>query len=109
MTALCKKRREHPNLTLMRDLKARRAFSSLAAGPGGRGPECMIRVSWSAAFDKNDDGDGPLLRRGEVTADLGLDSPPEPCFTDREMQDITFAAKMAALKCLRQRKKAKGS
>jgi hypothetical protein len=94
--------REHPNLAIMRGLVEQRTFSSLASGPGGSGPEYMLRVSWSGAFDNDDAGRGHHVRRGEVTLNLGLDEPPN--FTDRDMQDIAFAAKMAAITCLRRRK-----
>jgi len=97
--------REHPNLTRMRELKEKRVFSSLTQGPSGeRVPEYILRVSWSAAFDPMDDGRGHLVRRGEVTANLGIEGVLDPPFTNREMQDITFAAKMAVAKCLRLRK-----
>jgi len=35
---------------------------------------------------------------GRVSADLGLERPPD--FTNDEMQDIMYAAKQAAIKCL---------
>jgi len=99
-----KEKKPHPNLAIMEDLVKRRVFSSLAAGPSGRrDPEYMIHVAWSAAFDPGDEGRGHLVRRGEVTANLGIDEAIAP-FTNEEMQDITFAAKMAALQCLRKRK-----
>ncbi len=100
-----KPKKEHSNLAIMDDLVKRRVFSSLTQGPHGeRQPEYLIRVAWSAAFDPGDDGRGHMVRRDEVTANLGIDGIIEP-FTDREMQDITYAAKMAAAKCLRERKK----
>lgn len=99
-----KPKKEHPNLALMRDLASRRVFSSLTQSPHGeRTPEYVIRVSWSAAFDPDDKGEGHRIRRGEVTANLGIEGIIQP-FTAREMQDITFAAKMAAARCLRARK-----
>lgn len=84
------------------------AFASL--GAVGRGPECMIRVGWSgydpnAAWSK--DENSHLIRRGEVIADLGM-PPPDPPFTDDEMQRIAFAAKGAAIKCVIARRRAKG-
>lgn len=96
---------EHSNIAIMRELVKKRAFSSYAAEGG---PECMIHVSWSGAFDDDDDGRGHLMRRGEVIANLGL-PPPSPPFTSDEMQKITFAAKMQALKCLRLRPKPRRS
>jgi len=98
-----KPKKEHPNLAIMEDLVKRRVFSSLTQGPNGqREPEYVLHVAWSAAFDPDDDGRGHMFRRGEVTANLGIDGIMEP-FTNAEMQDITFAAKMAASKCLRER------
>lgn len=79
------------------------AFAS-ASGVGHR-EECLIHVYWTGLWDPNDPGRGHLLHRGEVSADLGLDAVPVPPFTDEEMQLITFAAKMQALKCLRARKR----
>jgi len=67
----------------------------------------MLHVYWSALGDARDvrEGDqGHRMQRDKVTASLGLDRAPDPGFTEAEMQDITFAAKMAALKCLRVRK-----
>jgi len=79
------------------------AFASLGTG---RGPECMIRVMWSG-YDPNaewsKDENSHLVRRGEVIADLGM-PPPDPPFTDDEMQRIAFAAKGAAIKCIMARK-----
>jgi hypothetical protein len=62
--------------------------------------EFILRVAWSSTPNH-------LIRRGEVMADVGL-PPPDPPLTDAEMQQITFAAKMEALKCLRRRKKSRG-
>lgn len=80
------------------------AFASLDAGGD---QETMIHVYWSALGDARDlreGGRGHLMQRDRVSASLGLDCAPDPGFTNDEMQSITFAAKMAALKCLRQRK-----
>ena len=96
---------EHPNLAIMRELVEKRAFASYAAEGDA---ECMIHVAWSGAFDKDDDGRGHLVRRGSVIASLGM-PPPDPPFTSGEMEKITFAAKMQALKCLRLRKRKKGA
>lgn len=85
----------------IQELAEAKPFASL--GPGNR-QECMIHVSWSGLGDAGDDGRGHLVMRGRVTADLGLDDVPTPPFSPEEMQDITRAAKMAALKCLRDRK-----
>lgn len=83
-----------------------KAFASLdAARPR---EEAMIHVYWSGlgdARDARDGGRGHLMQRDKVTANLGLDRAPDPGFTDNEMQQIAFAAKMAALKCLRLRVK----
>lgn len=82
-----------------------KAFASL---DGARGQEeVMIHVYWSAmgdARDARDGGRGHLMQRDKVTACLGLDRAPVPGFTEDEMQRIAFAAKMAAIKCLRLRK-----
>lgn len=76
---------------------------------GGRPQEeVMLHVYWSALGDARDvreGGQGHRMQRDKVTASLGLDRAPDPGFTKSEMQDITFAAKMAALKCLRARKR----
>lgn len=84
----------------------RDAFSSLDAA---RGPEeVMVHVYWSAlgdARDKREGGHGHRMQRDKVTASLGLDRAPDPGFTEAEMQSITFAAKMAAIKCLRLRRR----
>ena len=61
------------------------------------GEEFLIRVSWSRTPDHK-------IMRGMVTADVGL-PPPDLPLTDAEMQDVTFAAKMAVLKALRLRKR----
>ena len=61
--------------------------------------EFLLRVSWSAAPDHQ-------VRRGEVMADVGLPCP-EPPPSREEMQQVTYAAKVALLKCLR--KRARGS
>lgn len=47
----------------------------------------------------------PVCRCG--WADLGLDAAPVPGFTEAEMQMITSAAKIAAIKCLRARARRK--
>lgn len=58
--------------------------------------EFLLRVAWSRAPDHQ-------LRCGQVTADVGLPCPNPPS-TNEEMQQVTYAAKMAMLKCLRRRK-----
>lgn len=63
------------------------------------GEEFLIRVSWSCTPDHK-------IMRGMVTADVGL-PPPSPPLTNAEMQDVTFAAKMAVIKALRLRKQGK--
>lgn len=81
-----------------------KAFASHDAGGG---QETMIHVYWSALGDARDlreGGRGHLMQRDRVSASLGLDCAPDPGFTSDEMQTITRAAKMAALKCLRMRK-----
>ena len=70
--------------------------------------ECMIYVAWSGLGDPGDDGSGHLRMRARVTADLGLGRVPDPPFTSDEMQTITHAAKMEALRCLRRRKARRG-
>ncbi len=81
------------------------AFSSLS-GNGRDRQECMIHVYWSGLNYPDGDKRGHLVQRGKVTADLGLETMPMPPFTDEEMQSITFAAKMQALRCIRARKRA---
>ena len=81
-----------------------KAFASLDAG--GLREETMIHVYWSGYGDARDDRDGGMghrMQRDKVTASLGLDRCPDPGFTEAEMQSIAYAAKMAALKCLRAR------
>ena len=48
-------------------------------------------------------GSNHLIRLAEVMADVGL-SFPDPPVTVEEMQPVAFAAKMALLKVLRERK-----
>ncbi len=82
-----------------------KAFASLDAARGTE--EVMIHVYWSAlgdARDKREGGHGHRMQRDKATASLGLDCAPVPGFTEAEMQSITFAAKMAAIKCLRLRR-----
>jgi hypothetical protein len=69
--------------------------------------ECLIHVYWSGLRDRKGltEGDSHLIQRGKVSADLGLEGIPDPPFTSAEMQEITFAAKIQALKCLRARKR----
>src|SRR5262249_4217511 len=84
---------------------ARNPFKNL--GPVAGAKEFMLHVHWSGLDDGADDGRGHLLRRGTVIADVGLEHFPDPPPTDEEMQQVAFAAKMALLKVLGQRKKAK--
>lgn len=65
--------------------------------------EVMLRVSWSVL--NHHDGQPHHARRGEVMLDLGLESAPDPELTRDEMQQIAFAAKIAALKILGRRPK----
>lgn len=84
-----------------------RAFASLDAGGS---QETMIHVYWSAlgdARDAREGGHGHRMQRDKIGVSLGLDAAPEPGFTPVEMQEIAFAAKMAALKCLRGRRRRK--
>ena len=74
-------------------------------GPVRGVKEFMLHVYWSGLDDGGDDGRGHLIRRGAVTADVGLENFPNPPPTDAEMQQVMFAAKMALLKILRQRKR----
>lgn len=78
-------------------------FESLA-GAGERRQECLLHVAWSGLHDPDDDGRGHQRLRGHVIADFGLDAVPTPPFTAEEMERITFAAKMQAIRCLRARK-----
>lgn len=84
---------------------ARNPFKNL--GPVQGAKEFMLHVHWSGLDDGDDDGRGHLLRRGTVVADVGLENFPDPPPTDEEMQQVMFAAKMALLKVLRQRKRGK--
>jgi hypothetical protein len=80
-----------------------KAFASCDANGG---QETMIHVYWSALGDVRDTregGHGHRMQRDRVSASLGLDRAPVPGFTPDEMQTITHAAKMAALKCLSER------
>lgn len=68
----------------------------------------MIHVYWSAMGDVRDareGGNGHRMMRDKVSASLGIEQVPDPGFTAEEMQAITYAAKIAALKCLRLRKR----
>lgn len=71
------------------------------------GKEFLLHVYWSGLDDGGDDGRGHLVQRGKVTADVGLENFPDPPPTAEEMQQVMFAAKMALLKILRQRKRAR--
>lgn len=82
------------------------AFASLDAGPAH--VETMIHVYWTGrgdARDARDGGAGHRMQRDKITASLGIDAPVEPGFTEPEMQSIAYAAKIAALKCLRARRR----
>ena len=80
-------------------------FKSLAGLSVGK--EFLLHVYWSGLDDGGDDGRGHLIQRGKVTADMGLENFPAPPPTAEEMQQVMFAAKMALLKILRTRKRAK--
>lgn len=80
-------------------------FKSLTGLQVGR--EFLLHVYWSGLDDGGDDGRGHLMQRGKVTCDMGLENFPDPPPTDDEMQKVTFAAKMAMAKVLRERKRAK--
>jgi len=70
--------------------------------------ETKIHVYWSSYGDERDTRDGShghRIIRDRVTASLGLDHALEPGFSPNEMQIIAYAAKKAALKCLRARYK----
>lgn len=71
----------------------------------GYAQEVMLRVSWSVL--NHEDGQPQHARRGEVMLDLGLEAAPDPELTSEEMQQVAFAAKMAALKALSRRPKPK--
>lgn len=62
--------------------------------------EVLLHVYWTT----NAGGHNHLELQNKVSADLGLEAPPSPPFTREEMEAIMFAAKMAAIKCLRKRK-----
>ena len=64
--------------------------------------EVMLRVSWSVL--NHADGQPQHTRRGEVMLDLGLEAAPSPDLTSAEMQEVAFAAKIAALKALAKRR-----
>lgn len=64
--------------------------------------EVLLHVYWTKHTSDDGDRSGHLSMRGKVSADLGLETSPD--FTAAEMEQITFAAKMQALKCLRARK-----
>lgn len=68
---------------------------------GSTKPEVILRVAWSCLG--HPDGQGHMTWRGMVLADLALDKIPD--FTDAEMQRITRAAKLEAMKVLRDRKR----
>lgn len=72
----------------------------------GHGPafaeEAMLYVGYTELREKRITG-GHTIRRGEVMADIGLEKYPNPVFTSEDMQRITYAAKMEALRCLRKR------
>ena len=69
-----------------------------------RGGETMIRVAYSRWRPGCDSGtDGHSVRRGEVIADLGLETDAGKDFTNDEMQLIARAAKFAAIDCIRAR------
>lgn len=89
----------------IKKLVAAGAFKSLSGMP--RKQEFMLHLSWSGLDDGGDDGRGHLLRRGQITCDLGLDAVPDPPPTDEEMQKVAFSAKMALLKALANRKRGK--
>jgi len=99
--------RRPPQKTAVEKLVERGAFASLSGPSGDKREECMIVVAWTGlndARDKREGGHGHLMMRDRVMADLGLEAVPVPGFTNEEMQLITFAAKMQALKCLTARK-----
>lgn len=65
--------------------------------------EVLLHVYWTT----NAGGRSHLdMLSNKVSADLGLSTPPE--FTREEMEQIMYAAKMAALKCVFTRKKRTG-
>lgn len=78
------------------------AFASLSGDQRRGGEECLIHVYWTG-HTRGGGESGHLVQRGKVSADLGLDAIPSPPFTGEEMQSITRAAKMAAIRCLRKR------
>jgi len=65
--------------------------------------EFMLRVSWST--NKHTDNQPSHTRRGEIMLDLGLPFHAGDDFTNKEMQEIAYATKMAALRALRRRRK----
>ena len=74
---------------------------------GGKRQECLIGVYWTGLGDPSDNGRGHLVMRDMNTANLGFDKVPDPPFSNEEMQQILFAAKMQAIRCIHDRKKGK--
>jgi hypothetical protein len=63
------------------------------------GEEFLLRVCYTTTPSH-------CVRHAEVMADMGIE-PPDPLPTSDEMQHVAFAAKMAMLKVLRDRKRKK--
>lgn len=70
-----------------------------------RPEEVLIHVYWTGLVGRDDSEGGHRLQRGKVSADLGF--VPKPPLSDAEMQEITHAAKMQAIRCVRKRPKPK--
>jgi len=102
--------------SLQRSGRAKQALGSLggltdaeaAAERRARPPartfnEALLHVYWTSHTDKDGGRSGHLTMRGKVSIDLALEASPE--FTPAEMEQIAFAAKMQAAKCLRARRR----
>jgi len=63
-------------------------------------PEHLLHVYWTTLTDKG--VSGHLHPRGKVSVDFS--PPPDPPFTEAEMQEIALGAKMAAARVMRRRK-----
>lgn len=61
------------------------------------GEVCLLVVGYA-------DGAEPFRMLTRVSIDVGLHKVPEPTLTNAEMEPVAYAAKMALVKVLRQRK-----
>jgi hypothetical protein len=72
-------------------------------GPHDHDGETLLHVYWTH-LPPNSNASAHLVMTNKVTCDLSMESSPD--FTNEEMQAIMFAAKMAAARCIRERRKA---